>query len=336
MMKARMLRVLVVLLFAAAVMPVAAQQQSLRVVATTTQAGDLAWILAGGLTEITTLMGAGVDPHLYEPTEADVAAMNAAELVVYSGLHLEGQFDAVFAALGERDVRVVALAEPVEDGGFVLQFEQGGALVHDPHFWFDPRNWQLSVQAFADVLAEMDPTNAETYFARAEAYVAQLDLLYAWALDAMSQVPEAQRIIITSHDAFQYFGDAFGWTMVAVQGISTADEASVRDIQDVVDFVYERRIPAVFVESSVPVDTIEAVLEGVNQRAQADGVDFEVRLGVRELYSDAMGQAGAFGGTYVGMLASNVITILQSFGYEIPQWPDGLEPLPPLDQFELE
>lgn len=310
-----------------------AQDDTLRIVATTTQASDLMTILTEGVdgVEVIGLMGPGVDPHLYQPNEADISAMNTADLVVYSGLHLEGQFDTVFEALGERAIRVVALADPIEAQGFTLatlDTPEGELSTPDPHFWFDPRNWQLAAEEMAALLAEMDPENAEQYQANFEAYRAQLDLLFNWAVESMTLVPEAQRYLVTSHDAFQYFGAAFGWQMRGLQGISTEDEAGVADIQTLAAFVVENQIPVMFIESSVPADTIEAVQEAV--RAQG----FEVGIGLRPLYSDAMGEAGTFGGTYVGMIAENVYTILGSYHAQgvdlvIPPYPEDLTPQPP-------
>ena len=305
--------------------------EAIRIVGTTTQAGDIVRILTEGTDglEATGLMGAGVDPHLYQPTEDDIAAMNVADIVVYSGLHLEGQFDQVFEALRERGVVVHALSDPVKDGGFVVAaFDEGPDGGDDPHFWFDPRNWAVSVEDLAEVLAESAPEQADTIRANADSYLAQLELLFAWAEEGMTSVPEAQRYLVTSHDAFQYFGAAFGWQMAAIQGISTEDEAGVGDIQETVDFVIGNGIPVLFVESSIPPDTIEAVIEAI----AADGG--AARLGVRELFGDAMGSPNTFGGTFVGMIAQNVYTILQSYdaaGAEvvIPQWPEDLLPAPP-------
>ncbi len=304
-----------------------------RIVATTTQASDLSAILSEGVAgiEITPLMGAGVDPHLYQPTESDIRAMNRADMVIYSGLHLEGQFDAVFEALREQGTLVYALSQPVKDagyviGGFVTAQYQAGA--DDPHFWFDPRNWELTTTDLAHTLAELDPDNADLYTARAEAYLAQLQALFAWADEGMRSVPEGQRYLVTSHDAFQYFGSAFGWKMTAIQGISTEDEAGVRDIQETVQFVIAQGIPVLFVESSIPPNTIEAVQAAIVAGGGA------ARVGVRELYSDAMGMTGTFGGTYIGMIAENVYTILQSYqcadaGAHIPAWPQAIEIAPP-------
>ena len=308
------------------------EEALLKVVATTTQAADALAILSSGTTtiEVTPLMGAGVDPHLYQPTERDVAAMNEADMVVYSGLHLEGQFDAVFEALREQGVIVYALSKPVKDAGFIvgwLDQSMATAGTDDPHFWFDPRNWRISIEDLAETISESAPTEADTIQENAAAYVEQLDLLFEWAVAGMKSVPEGQRFLVTSHDAFQYFGAAFGWQMAAIQGISTEDEAGVGDIQGTVDFVIDREIPVLFVESSIAPSTIEAVIEAIKA---AGGT---ARIGVRELYSDAMGVPGTFGGTYTGMLAENVLTILQSYdaaGLEvtIPDWPKALEPAP--------
>lgn len=304
-----------------------------RIVTTTTQASDLATILTEGVAgiEITPLMGAGVDPHLYQPTESDITAMNAADMVIYSGLHLEGQFDAVFEALKEQGVLIYSLSQPVKEAGFVIgTFDVGQAQAgtDDPHFWFDPYNWEVTTLDLAETLAALDPDNADTYRSNAAAYGSQLRDLYAWADEGMRSVPDNQRFLVTSHDAFQYFGAAFGWQMAAIQGISTEDEAGVGDIQGTVQFVVEQEIPVLFVESSIPPNTIEAVQAAII----ANGG--KTRVGVRELYSDAMGVPGTFGGTYIGMIAENVYTILQSYQCAeaqvlIPDWPHSIAPAPP-------
>ena len=326
--------ILALVLLTASVAGASAQDNNkLNVVATTTQAADLMTILAGDAVNLTALMGAGVDPHLYQPTESDIAAMNQANVVIYSGLHLEGQFDTVFEALGERNVLIYRLSRPIEDAGYVLEatgmanFAPGAP---DPHFWFDPRNWELTTMGLAETLAEVDPDNAERYMTNAQAYARELHTLYDWGVDAMALVPESQRALVSSHDAFQYFGDAFAWDVRGLQGISTQDEAGVADIQDIADYVVEREIPVMFVESSVPPNAIEAVQEAVKSRG------FDVGIGVRVLFSDAMGEPGTFGGTYIGMIGTNVITILQSFGVDIPVWSAELKAQPPAELFEME
>ena len=317
-----------------------AQDEAFRIVTTTTQATDLALILTDGAEgiAITPLMGPGVDPHLYQPTESDIIAMNAADMVIYNGLHLEGRFDTVLAALREQGVLVYALSAPVKAAGFIIgafDVEEELAGVDDPHFWFDPRNWEITALDLAQTLADLDPQQAEIYLANAERYVEQLRLLYDWADEGMRSVPGSQRFLVTSHDAFQYFGSAFGWRMAAIQGISTEAEAGVGDIQETVRFVLVNQIPVLFVESSVPPNTIQAVLAAV----EAGGGS--VRLGLRELFSDAMGEPNTFGGTYVGMIAHNVYTILQSYqcaGVDvvIPEWPEALLPAPPSELLEVD
>jgi manganese/zinc/iron transport system substrate-binding protein len=331
-------KLLPLLVLALALSGVSAQREPLRIVATTTQAADIARILTTDVDgiEITALMGAGVDPHLYQPTEADIIAMSEANLVIYSGLNLEGQFGTVFNALGEQGVAIHALGEPVKDEGYTIGgFNLSEELqdVDDPHFWFDPRNWELSMVSLAETLSDLDPDNTELYYRNADDYAEQLQIIFNWAEEGMLSVPEGQRYLVTSHDAFQYFGGAFGWEMTSIQGLSTEDEAGVADVQNVVDFVIENEIPVMFVESSIAPNTIEAVGEAV----EAQGRD--IRIGIRPLYSDAMGAPGTFGGTYVGMIGENVYTILQSYqcaGVEvsIPDWPEDLEPQPDADILE--
>lgn len=325
----RQYRLLLLLCITLAIAPIAhTSEDTLKIVATTTQAADLIGILSADVAgvEITALMGAGVDPHLYQPTESDIAAMNQAELVIYSGLRLEGQFDIVFAALSEQGIAIYPLSAPVEEAGFIIGgFDLSETLmdVADPHFWFDPRNWQLTAADLAETLAELDPANAALYRANAADYLEQLQLLYDWADEGLRSIDAGKRYLVTSHDAFQYFGAAFGWRMQAIQGLSTEDEAGVGDIQETVDFVIDNEIPVLFVESSIPPDTIEAVIEAV----RAQGAD--ARIGLRELFGDAMGEPDSFGGAYIGMLAQNALTIMQSYqcmgaDVEIPDWPTGL------------
>ncbi|GAB5490920.1 MAG: zinc ABC transporter substrate-binding protein [Phototrophicaceae bacterium] len=331
-MRKYLLLILSLTLFSGVSIQAQQDEDLLRVVGTTTQAGDALRIIAGDTIELTQLMGAGVDPHLYQPTEADIRAMNEAQLVVFSGLNLEGQFESVFEALGETETRTFSLGAPVQDLGFTIggfDLSEEFSDVDDPHFWFDARNWQISIEELAEVLGDLNPDYAELYTDNATAYNEQLDLLFDWGNEALAQIPDEQRVLVTSHDAFQYFADAFGFEVIAIQGLSTQDEAGVGDIQGVVNEVVEREIPVMFVESSVPPNTIEAVQEA----AEAQG--WTVEIGVRELYSDAMGSEDSYGETYIGMLATNVITILQSFGYDVPEFPDGLEPIPPAEILDM-
>lgn len=337
----RQYRLLLLLCISLAIAKIAqASEDRLKIVATTTQAADIIRILSKDVdaVDVTALMGPGVDPHLYQPTESDIVAMNEAEMVIYSGLRLEGQFESIFTALSEQGTAIYPLSGPVKDAGYIIGgFDLSDALldVDDPHFWFDPLNWQLTVEGLAETLAAIDPANAANYRASAADYVNQLQLLYDWASAGLRSVAEGRRYLVTSHDAFQYFGAAFGWRMQAIQGLSTEDEAGVGDIQETVDFVIDNDIPVLFVESSIPPDTIEAVIEAV--RAQGA----EVRMGLRELFGDAMGELDGFGGAYIGMLAQNALTIMQSYqcmgaAVEIPAWPDGLMPQPPEELWNVD
>ena len=326
----RKLVAFLLLLFTVGMGAINAQAPPLRIVSTTTQASDLIRVLTAGLPgdaiELTALMGSGVDPHLYLPTEKDIRAIQEADAVFYNGLHLEGQLSTVFATLGERGISSYALANPVERAGYIIggfTLSQEYTDVADPHFWFDPRNWQMSAADAAIALAELSPENASLFAENARAYEEQLIDLYDWSRLALSSVPEGQRVLVTSHDAFQYFGAAFNWQVRGLQGISTEDEAGVADIQQLVAFVMENEIPVLFVESSVPPDTIEAVREAV----QAAGG--EVRLGIRTLYSDAMDDPTAYGGSYLGMIVSNTLIILESYrcaglSIDIPTLPASL------------
>lgn len=301
-----------------------AQDDKLRVVATTTQVADMARIIGGDHIEVTGLMGGGVDPHLYQFTESDIAAMADADLVLYNGLHLEGGLGEVIEGISNR-TRVHAVGDTIDRLGYTLPSADNPDVV-DPHIWFDPRNWYEIVDDVVLVLSEEDPAHADNFAENGEAFKIELEILYDWGVEAMSVVPEEQRILITSHDAFQYFGDAFGWEVRGLQGISTEAEAGVGDIQELVDFVIEREIPAMYVESSVPPTTIEAV------QSSAEARGWDVAIG-GELFGDAMGEIGSFGGTYVGMLVTNIETIVTGFGYgdELPPLP---EELPQPDTFE--
>ena len=316
-------------------LPLRAAEERLRIVTTTTQASDLTRILSDGIDSIgiTPLMGAGVDPHLYQPSESDIAAMNQADMVIYSGLRLEGQFDAVFGALAEQGVQIYALSQAVKAAGFIVggfDLSDDYRDVDDPHFWFDPRNWEITAADLAETLAELDPAHADAYLANASDYIERLGSFYDWANAGLRSIDPAQRYLVTSHDAFQYFGAAFGWKLQAIQGLSTEDEAGVGDIQQTVDFVIEHQIPVLFVESSIPPDTIAAVIEAVRAQGRV------LRMGLRELYGDAMDEPGSFGGSYIGMLAQNALTIMQSYqcmgvAVEIPDWREDLQPQPPPD-----
>jgi len=271
----------------------------LSVVTTTGQVGDLARHVGGDHVKVTSLMGPGVDPHLYKASAGDVERLRKADLILFNGVHLESKMGEVLERLGSsRPTRAVAEAIPESE----LLSPEGAAGTHDPHVWFDVRLWQFALGAVRDELVELDPAHAEDYQANASAYARELEKLDAHVHAQVATVPENKRVMITAHDAFAYFGHAYNLEVRGLQGISTATEAGTADVQDLAAFIADRKIPALFVESSVSPRAIEAVMEAVKARG------FEVRIG-GEIFSDAMGDAGTPEGTYIGMVRHNIDTI---------------------------
>ncbi len=275
------------------------EQSQIDIVATTGMVGDIVKNVGGDRVEVTTLMGPGIDPHTYKASEGDVERIGAADLIFYSGLHLEAKLAEVFEKMGDQIV-TVAVAEriPVEQRIVVGT----GVGAYDPHVWFDVELWSIAVEAVRDTLVRLDPAHAQDYVARADAYQQQLAELDAYVLQEAASIPEQQRVLITAHDAFSYFARAYGFEVMGIQGVSTSTEAGAGDIQDLADVIVERQIPAIFVESSVSPRTIEALQEAVRDRG------FDVQIG-GSLFSDAMGDAGTFEGTYIGMVTHNIDTI---------------------------
>lgn len=270
------------------------------VVATIGMIADVAAEVGGDRVVVTGLMGPGIDPHLYKASEGDVRRLFRADVIFYNGLHLEARMGEVLEHMGDR-VRTVAVAEVIPRSRLQRPPEFEGA--YDPHVWFDVSLWMLAVEAVRDGLIAEDPEHRDEYEARAASYLAELEALHGYVLAQAERVPPDQRVLVTAHDAFNYFGRAYGFEVRGLQGISTASEAGTADVQELAEFIAERRIPAVFVESSIPQRTIEAVRAAVRARG------FEVEIG-GELYSDALGDEGSGAGTYVGMVRHNVDTIV--------------------------
>lgn len=269
------------------------------VVATTGMIGDAVENVGGDRVEVETLMGAGTDPHLYKATENDVVAIGTADIVFFNGLHLE-------AAMGEVLERTTTtITVPVGSNIPEDLLERPAAFEgqYDPHVWFDVKMWSYAVGAVRDALMELDPAHASTYEDNAEEYLAELLQLDAYIQEQADRISPDKRVLITAHDAFNYFGRAYGFEVRGLQGISTASEAGTADVSDLSAFIAERRIPAIFIESSVPVRTIEAVQAAVRARG------FDVVIG-GELFSDAMGDEGTVEGTYIGMVTHNVDVIV--------------------------
>jgi manganese/zinc/iron transport system substrate-binding protein len=271
--------------------------ETVRVVATIGMVGDAAERIGGSRVEVETLMGPGIDPHVYKASEGDLRRVERADIVFYGGLHLEAAMADVFERIAEERT-TVAVSERVPASDRL-----GSEGAYDPHVWFDVRLWMHAVEAVRDTLVERDPGSASVYRRNATLYLAELEFLDAYVQAQAQRVPRERRVLITAHDAFEYFGRAYGFDVRGLQGISTASEAGAGDVQALAEFIAERRIPALFVESSVSSRTIEAVREAVEARG------FDVRLG-GELFSDAMGDPGTPEGTYVGMVRHNIDTIV--------------------------
>jgi manganese/zinc/iron transport system substrate-binding protein len=247
-------------------------------------------------------MGAGVDPHLYKASEGDVTRLAQADVVFYNGLHLEAAMGEVLERMHGR-VKTVAVTDGIARDQLLAPPEFKGQF--DPHVWFDVTFWMQATEKVRDTLAEMDPASAGRYQDNARAYLAELEELHEYVKTRAASVPAEQRVLITAHDAFNYFGRAYGFEVRGLQGISTATEAGTADVQSLAEFIADRKIRAIFVESSVPQRTIEAVQMAVRARG------FDVKIG-GQLFSDAMGNAGTPEGTYIGMVRHNIDTIVNA------------------------
>ena len=274
----------------------------IQVVTTIGMIRDAVENVGGEHVSVTGLMGPGVDPHLYKAREGDVRRLFRADVVFYAGLHLEAKMGEVLEEMGTR-TRTVAVSDAVPRESLLAPPEFQGAF--DPHLWFDVALWSHVVEPIRATLTELDPAHAADYQRNADAYRRTLAELDAYVQRQAERVPRGRRVLITAHDAFNYFGRAYGFEVRGLQGISTASEAGTGDVQSLSAFITERRIPAVFVESSIPQRNVEAVQEAVRARG------WEVRIG-GSLFSDAMGTAGTPEGTYVGMVRHNIDTIVGS------------------------
>ena len=274
----------------------------LRVVTTTAQVGDIAKNVGGEHVHVTSLMGPGSDPHLYKASARDVDKLRGADIVFYSGLFLEAQMEDVLEQMSERQT-VAAVSAGIDRAELLPSAKYADEF--DPHIWFDVGLWMQATEQVRDTYMAADPANAAGYEANAAAYLAELAALDAYVREQAATVPPEQRVLVTAHDAFNYFGRAYGFEVLGLQGISTASEAGTADVQRLADYIAERRIPAIFVESSVPVRNIEAVQAAVRDRG------FDVVIGGR-LFSDAMGDTDTPEGTYIGMVRYNIDTIVSA------------------------
>jgi manganese/zinc/iron transport system substrate-binding protein len=281
--------------------PEATEGGGVKVVATTNIVGDLVRTIGGPRIEVEALMGPGIDPHLYKASAGDVRRLSSAEAIFYSGLHLEGKMSELLERMGEREVRTVAVAECVPEESLIES--KGFSGLHDPHVWFDVALWSQTVGCVVETLADLDPDHADAYRERAAAYVDELVALDGWVRDRVNDLAPEQRVLVTAHDAFGYFGRAYGFEVRGLLGVSTASEAGTSDVQNLAGFIVEREIPAIFVETSVPPRYVQALQEAVRARG------FGVEIG-GSLYSDALGNPGTPAGTYAGTVRANVETIV--------------------------
>lgn len=280
----------------------AGAEDKIKATATTGMIADIVRHVGGERVATVGLMKPGVDPHLYKATKRDIDKLTEADVVFYNGLHLEGKMASILEKLAKKRP-TVAVSDGI-DRSALLDWGDGTGQ-YDPHIWFDVRNWMRATEVVRDELIRLDGTHADVYRANAETYLRELEALHEETKRKIASIPESGRVLVTAHDAFGYFGAAYGIRVVGLQGISTASEAGLKDVSQLRDFLVENRIKAVFVESSVPKKTIQAVVDGAREQGH------DVAIG-GELFSDAMGPEGTPEGTYVGMVRHNVDTIVQA------------------------
>ncbi|MDL4840396.1 metal ABC transporter solute-binding protein, Zn/Mn family [Aquibacillus rhizosphaerae] len=279
-----------------------ASNENIEVVTTIAQIGDITKNIGGDHVNVSSLMGPGVDPHLYNAVQGDIQKLDQADIIFYNGLHLEGQMGEIFEEM-KQNKPTIAVAENIPSDNLLA--DPASPDISDPHVWFDINIWKYAVEAVRDGLIELDPDNEETYVENTNAYVQELDEVNDYAISRFEEIPKKSRVLVTAHDAFNYFGEAYGFDVLGLQGLSTESDYGVSDIERIIDVLVERNIKGVFVESSVSERSINAVVEGAKQEGH------QVTIG-GELYSDAMGEAGTEEGTYIGMFRHNVDTIVNS------------------------
>lgn len=265
---------------------------------------DVVRNIGGEHVAVTGLMGPGIDPHTYKPRASDITTLGDADIIFYGGLELEGRMTETFEKINNGGaIPAIPVAERIPED--LLISNSDTTYAWDPHVWFDVSLWSIVADAIAESLIAHYPEHEAAFSENLEAYQAELEALDTWIFEQVERVPPEQRVLITAHDAFTYFGRRYGFDVMGVQGVSTASEAGAGDIQELADFIVEHEIRAIFVESSVPPATIEAVQAAVG--AQGWGV----KIG-GELYADAPGAAGTEEGTYIGMVRANVTTIVNA------------------------
>lgn len=280
-----------------------ADGEPIQVVATTGMITDVVKQVGGEEVQVNGLMGPGVDPHLYKASQGDIEKLDQADIIFYGGLHLEGKMTEIFEKLEKRKP-TVPVSKDI-DPELLRSGADAGGSQYDPHIWFNVRHWISATETIRDTLVDFDPEHADTYQQNAESYIAELEELDAEVKRQIAEIPEQDRVLVTAHDAFGYFGDAYGIEVMGLQGISTAAEYGSKDVSKLRDFLVENKIKAVFVESSIPTKSMEAVIAGAKEMGHT------VKIG-GELYSDSMGEPGSDADTYIKMVEHNVSTIVEA------------------------
>jgi manganese/zinc/iron transport system substrate-binding protein len=278
-------------------------KDKLNIVATTTMLADLVSSIGGERVTVNGLMGPGIDPHLYQASAGDVSLMQKADVVVYNGLHLEGKMGEIFENLSNQGSAVICIEKGLDESS-LLAWENDSSI-HDPHIWFDVSLWKDAAKTVAIGLTDTDPNGKAEYEANLDTYLKELDETDTYIRSRADELAEEQRVLVTAHDAFQYFGKAYGFEVRGLQGISTDAEAGTADVSELANFIVERQIKAIFVESSVPPKTIEALQAAVKAKG------FDVSIG-GELYSDSLGDAKSGADTYILTVKANIDTIVNA------------------------
>jgi manganese/zinc/iron transport system substrate-binding protein len=278
-------------------------KDKLNIVATTTMLADLVSSIGGERVTVNGLMGPGIDPHLYQASAGDVSLMQKADVVVYNGLHLEGKMGEIFENLSNQGSAVICIEKGLDESS-LLAWENDSSI-HDPHIWFDVSLWKEAAKTIAIGLTDADPNGKAVYESNLDAYLKELDETDTYIRSRADELAEEQRVLVTAHDAFQYFGKAYGFEVRGLQGISTDAEAGTADVSELANFIVKRQIKAIFVESSVPPKTIEALQAAVKAKG------FDVSIG-GELYSDSLGDAKSGADTYILTVKANIDTIVNA------------------------
>ncbi|MFJ8257778.1 metal ABC transporter solute-binding protein, Zn/Mn family [Peribacillus asahii] len=270
------------------------------VVTTTGMIGDLVENIGGEHVEVTSLMGPGVDPHLYKATQGDVKTLDEADMILYNGLHLEGKMEEIFEQMGKQKPTTAVTQDIAKEHLHEVTAEE-----YDPHIWFDVTLWMQAAHTVNEALIKEDPAHQDSYQKNYEAYIKKLEDLHKYVQSEINTIPESQRVLVTAHDAFGYFGAAYGLEVKGLQGMNTVSEYGSKDVIDLRNYLIKNEIKAIFIETSVSKKAIEAVIQGAKKQGHT------VKIG-GELFSDAMGEKGTEKGTYLGMVRHNTDTIVNA------------------------